>query len=57
MKRIELAQDITFQEAKLKAATLMLHDPAVNSVRVVVKKDTHKMWIEYTTFPQNNRNL
>ena len=52
MKRIELEQGTTYQVAKLNAATLMLHDPSVNSVRVVVEKDTHKMWIEYTEFPQ-----
>lgn len=52
MKRIELEQGTTYQVAKLNAATLMLHDPSVSSVRVVVEKDTHKMWIEYTEFPQ-----
>ena len=52
MKRIELEQGTTYQVAKLNAATLMLHDPSVSSVRVVVERDTHKMWIEYTEFPQ-----
>ena len=52
MKRIELEQGTTYQVAKLNAATLMLHDLSVSSVRVVVEKDTHKMWIEYTEFPQ-----
>ena len=52
MKRIELEQGTTYQVAKLNAATLMLHDPSVSSVRVIVEKDTHKMWIEYTEFPQ-----
>ena len=52
MKRIELEQGTTYEKAKLNAATLMLHNPTVNSVRVVVEKDTHKMWIEYTEFPQ-----
>ena len=52
MKRIELDQGTTYQVAKLNAATLMLHDPSVNSVRVIVEKSTHKMWIEYTEFPQ-----
>lgn len=52
MKRIELAQGTTYKVAKLNAATLMLHDDSVSSVRVVVEKDTHKMWIEYTEFPQ-----
>lgn len=52
MKRIELEQGTTYEVAKLNAATLMLHDLTVSSVRVVVEKDTHKMWIEYTEFPQ-----
>ena len=52
MKRIELEQGTTYQVAKLNAATLMLHDPTVSSVRVLVEKDTHKIWIEYTEFPQ-----
>ena len=52
MKRIELEQGTTYQVAKLNAATLMLHDPIVSSVRVLVEKDTHKIWIEYTEFPQ-----
>ena len=52
MKRIELDKGTTYRQAKLNAATLMLHDPSVSSVRVVVEKDTHKMWIEYTEFPQ-----
>lgn len=52
MKRIELEQGTTYEVAKLNAATLMLHDLTVSSVRVLVEKDTHKMWIEYTQFPQ-----
>ena len=52
MKRIELEQGTTYKMAKLNAATLMLHDLTVSSVRVVVEKDTHKIWIEYTEFPQ-----
>ena len=52
MKRIELNKGTTYRQAKLNAATLMLHDDSVSSVRVVVEKDTHKMWIEYTEFPQ-----
>lgn len=52
MKRIELDKGTTYRQAKLNAATLMLHDDRVSSVRVVVEKDTHKMWIEYTEFPQ-----
>ena len=52
MKRIELPIGTTYRQAKLNAATLMLHDDKVNSVRVIVQKDTYKMWIEYTEFPQ-----
>jgi hypothetical protein len=52
MKRIELDKGTTYHQAKLNAATLMLHDDSVSSVRVVVEKDTHRMWIEFTEFPQ-----
>jgi hypothetical protein len=52
MKRIELDKGTTYRQAKLNAATLMLHDDSVSSVRVVVEKDTNKMWIEFTEFPQ-----
>ena len=52
MKRIELDKGTTYHQAKLNAATLMLHDDSVSFVRVVVEKDTHRMWIEFTEFPQ-----
>ena len=52
MKRIELDKDTTYQQAKANAAVLMLHDDKVSSVRVVVEEETHKIWIEFTEFPQ-----
>lgn len=52
MKRIELNKGTTYRQAKLNAATLMLHDDSVSSVRVVVEKETGKMWIEFTEFPK-----
>lgn len=52
MKRIELPIGVTYQVAKVNASALMLHDPSISSVRVVVEKDTHRMWIEFTEFPQ-----
>lgn len=52
MKRIELDKGITYHQAKLNAAALMLHDDKVSSVRVAVEKETNKMWIEFTEFPQ-----
>jgi hypothetical protein len=52
MKRIELDKGTTYHQAKANAAILMLHDDSVSSVRVVVEKDTNKMWIEFTEFPQ-----
>ena len=52
MKRIELDQGTTYHQAKLNAATLMLHDDSVSSVRVVVEKETNKIWIEFTEFPK-----
>lgn len=50
MKRIELDKGTTYHQAKLNAATLMLHDDSVSSVRVVVEKETNQMWIEFTEF-------
>jgi hypothetical protein len=52
MKRIELDKGTTYLQAKLNAALLMLHDDSVSSVRVVVEKETNRMWIEFTEFPQ-----
>ena len=52
MKRIEIGQGIPYLEVKEMAGLLMAQNPQVSSVRVVVEKDTHKMWIEYTEFPQ-----
>lgn len=52
MKRIEMPKGTTYHQAKLNAATLMLHDDSVNAVRVVVEKETHQMWIEFTEFPK-----
>ena len=52
MKRIDLDKDTTYQPAKANAAVLMLHDDKVNSVRVVIEEETHKIWIEFTEFPQ-----
>lgn len=52
MKRIELDKGTTYREAKLNAAALMLHDDKVSSVRVVIEKETNKIWIEFTEFPQ-----
>jgi hypothetical protein len=50
MKRIELPKGTTYRQAKLNGATLMLHDDSINSVRVVVEKETNRMWIEFTEF-------
>ena len=52
MKRIELDKGTTYRQAKLNAATLMLRNESVSSVRVVVEKETNKIWIEFTEFPQ-----
>ena len=52
MKRIELPQGTTYYQAKVNAGALIAHDDSVNSVRVIVEKETHRMWIEYTEFPQ-----
>ena len=56
MKRNELDKGTTYRQAKLNAATLMLHDDTVSSVRVVIEKETNRMWIEFTEFPKNTVN-
>ena len=53
MKRIELDKGTTYRQAKLNAASLMLHDDTVDSVRVVVEEETNRMWIEFTELPKN----
>lgn len=53
MKRIELDKGTTYRQAKLNAASLILHDDTVDSVRVVVEKETNRMWIEFTELPKN----
>ena len=53
MKRIELDKGTTYRQAKLNAASLILHDDTVDSVRVVVEKEANRMWIEFTELPKN----
>lgn len=52
MERVELPKGTSYRQAKVYAGVMMTNDPSVNSVRVVVEKDTNKMWIEFTEFPQ-----
>jgi hypothetical protein len=52
MLRIEIGQNISYPEVKKMAGELMIQNPLVSSVRVIVEKDTLKMWIEYTEFPK-----
>ena len=52
MKRVELPIGTTYRQAKVNAGALIAHDDSVNSVRVVVEKETNRMWIEFTEFPQ-----
>ena len=52
MERIELPNGITYHEAKQNAGVMMLNDLSISSVRLLVEKQTHKMWIEITRFPQ-----
>ena len=52
MPRIEISQGIPYLEVKKMAGSLMAQNPQVSSVRVLVERDTFKMWIEYTEFPQ-----
>ena len=52
MPKIEIGQNIPYLEVKKMAGELMTQNPLVSSVRVIVEKDTLKMWIEYTEFPK-----
>lgn len=52
MKKIEIDKGISYLEAKKMAGELMIQNPLVNSVRVLVEKDSFKMCIEYTEFPK-----
>lgn len=52
MKRVELPKGTSYHQAKVYAGVMITNDPSVNSVRVVIEKETNKMWIEFTEFPQ-----
>jgi hypothetical protein len=52
MPRIKLENGTTYTKAKKIAGRIITNTLEVNSVRIVVKKETNEMWIEYTTFPQ-----
>lgn len=53
MERIEAPNGATYRSVKQKAGMLMMSDPSISSIRVIVRKDLQKMWIEITRFPQN----
>ena len=50
MPKIEIGQGIPYLEVKKMAGALMEQNPQVSSVRILIEKDTLKMWIEYTEF-------
>ena len=52
MERIEVPEGTKYRNLKQKAGMLMMCDPSISSVRVLVQKETNKMWIEITRFPQ-----
>jgi hypothetical protein len=52
MERVELPKGTSYRQAKVYAGAMMTNDPSVSSVRVVVEKETNRMWIEFTDFPQ-----
>ena len=54
MERIEVPDGTTYRNLKQKAGMLMICDPSISSVRVLVEKETNKMWVEITRFPQNS---
>ena len=50
MPKIEIGQGISYLEVKKMAGALMEQNPQVSSVRILIEKNTLKMWIEYTEF-------
>lgn len=52
MERIEVPMGRSYQDVKRDAGMMMISDLSISSVRVLVQKETHKMWIEVTRFPQ-----
>lgn len=52
MERIEVPMGRGYQDAKRDAGMMMATDLSISSVRVLVQKETHKIWIEITRFPQ-----
>ena len=50
MPKIEIGQGIPYLEVKKMAGALMEQNPQVSSVRILIEKNTLKMWIEYTEF-------
>ena len=52
MKRIEVADNIPYSEVKKMAGALMAQNPLISSVRVLIEKENHRKWIEYTEFSQ-----
>ena len=52
MERIEIPQGRSYQDVKRDAGMMMISDLSISSVRVLVQKETNKMWIEITRFPQ-----
>lgn len=53
MERIEAPMGRSYQEVKKEAGTMMANDLSISSIRVIVRKDLQKMWIEITRFPKN----
>lgn len=52
MPKIKIDKAIPYSEVKQMAGSLMAKNPKVSSVRVLVEKDSHQMWIEYQEFSQ-----
>ena len=52
MPKIKIDKAIPYAEVKQMAGSLMAKNPLISSVRVLVERDTHQMWIEYQEFSQ-----
>lgn len=52
MPAITLPKGTTWKQARQKAGYIIAENPCINSVRILVEKETHQMRVEYTEFPQ-----
>jgi hypothetical protein len=52
MRTLTLPIGTTWKQARHTAGKIIAENPHINSVRIVVEKETNRMRIEFTVFPQ-----